>query len=780
MVILVSFAAFFTTASAGEYGAGCPFFNWYNGTINGSIYWETHGHYAPGGATQTYTFENVPNATERQIARLYPGIWLGSPSPGRVTEWSFTINGNHEDFNFTEPAALPFCNLDCPPEDGTGEHCNVSCTGCGVCSITYNPEPYLNTTYGNNTIVYWTDEQIYQVALFVVYANDSMPEMQYWVKEGQEYPDDEPYLVYFNETANTGPVDPNNVSAAKYYTYGHPGCVGRNYWPNLNGNNIGIADYVYSYDTGGDVCEGSPPGCSAYDYHVFYKWDSVPAGYITTSSNKFSYPHLGRLMVAVFALYYGELAPDQPDLTVTDIEFPDVMRPNLAYTINATINNQGNASANASTAKLYVNDVLNGTASVSALAAGANETVSFAPQVNLSAGCYTFKVVADSGGVINESEETNNETSDDYQVGYAIVVKGDSDWNALVNDTGLPTGSVTYDGSTGTYYIQDLTITNCAGCGISIENTAAPFVVNNCTIHSCKNGGVCLENATNGEITGCEIKDNSGKGIRALASTTYMDITNNSIHNNTFYGIEVGLTTLSGAQIPRFFNIVNNTLYDNYYGIELLGRNCTVKENVIRNNTQYGIYVFGNDSKIYNNSIKYNTNYGLKLYSSAGNCIYGNDFIDNKGGSAVQAYDDCSTNYWNTTIEIGYYYPAGTCHCNYTGNNWTDYSGSDADGDGLGNTAYALDGGASARDYRPLMEQWENYSFVVCGDANCDDFVDVGDIGKLRAKVYQGESLDCAWAGDANCDDFVDVGDIGKLRAKVYQGESLDCCSGCK
>lgn len=308
---LVVLAALCTTASAGGYGSGCPFSNWYNGTVHGGIYIDIKGHYDEAGVTQTYTFENVPDG--RKIVRLYPGIWLGSPSPGRVTNWSLTINGNLENFNFTEPSSLPFCDWDIPPEDGTGEHCKVSCSGCGVCSLTYNASPYIVT--GTNTITYWTSEQIYHVALLVVYENESMPEMQYWIKEGHEKPDSEPYFVYFNETVNTGPIDPDNISSVEYYTCGYPHCVGgESGWPYLNDNYIDACDYVYSYDASGDVYEGSSPG---KEFEVLYSWKNIPPGYITSPSNHFRYPTLGndRLMVPVLVLKY---APKLPDLVITD------------------------------------------------------------------------------------------------------------------------------------------------------------------------------------------------------------------------------------------------------------------------------------------------------------------------------------------------------------------------------------------------------------------------------------------------------------------------------
>jgi len=40
---LAVLAAFCTPASAGDFGDGCPWDNWYNGTHNGGVYFVAHG-----------------------------------------------------------------------------------------------------------------------------------------------------------------------------------------------------------------------------------------------------------------------------------------------------------------------------------------------------------------------------------------------------------------------------------------------------------------------------------------------------------------------------------------------------------------------------------------------------------------------------------------------------------------------------------------------------------------------------------------------------------------
>jgi len=153
-----------------------------------------------------------------------------------------------------------------------------------------------------------------------------------------------------------------------------------------------------------------------------------------------------------------------------------------------------------------------------------------------------------------------------------------------------------------------------------------------------------------------------------------------------------------------FNNNISNSK-TGFAGIDL--QYFSVKNYIINNkiisNKWHGICFWNNCSNNYviNNTISNNDCDSIHFEYSSRNIIYTNDFINN--GNNVASYG--STNIWNSTSKITYTYN-GKTYTNYLGNYWSDYTGSDADGDGIGDTPYSIDGD---RDYYPLMERFENY-----------------------------------------------------------------------
>ena len=226
-------------------------------------------------------------------------------------------------------------------------------------------------------------------------------------------------------------------------------------------------------------------------------------------------------------------------------------------------------------------------------------------------------------------------------------------------------------------------------------------------------GQVILVNCSNITVKNIDLS-NTAIGID-LWDTKYSSIVNNKI-SDSHHGIFIGYSSHN--------EIANNNLSNNNRGVELFfsGDN-TVRNSIILNSSEgivlgssssnnlinntissnnWGIYFLNSSNNEISNNVISNNEKGLYfIYYSNNNKIYLNNFINN----AKNADSWGSTNIWNSTHQINYTYN-GSQYTNYLGNHWSDYAGSDADGDGIGDTPYSIDG---ETDNYPLMQPWERY-----------------------------------------------------------------------
>jgi len=180
-------------------------------------------------------------------------------------------------------------------------------------------------------------------------------------------------------------------------------------------------------------------------------------------------------------------------------------------------------------------------------------------------------------------------------------------------------------------------------------------------------------------------------------------------------------------------SLTNNTARDNYNGIYLFYSDTnTLTTNIASSNTgEYGIaLICSSGNNLTNNIASWNQGYGIYLQSSSNNNSLTNNHAHSNTGSSIMLFDNSinnciylnnftnvysssdSTNIWNSPEEVTYTYNGNT-YTSYLGNYWSDYTGSDADGDGIGETPYPIDSDA---DNYPLREPFENYAIVSPGD----------------------------------------------------------------
>jgi parallel beta-helix repeat protein len=173
---------------------------------------------------------------------------------------------------------------------------------------------------------------------------------------------------------------------------------------------------------------------------------------------------------------------------------------------------------------------------------------------------------------------------------------------------------------------------------------------------------------------------NVSNAIELSAQSISNTIIYNEIKNN-----QIGIVTSNSNNNNISHNTFSNTNFNIYLSASSDYNNISF--NTMKNSI-YGIRIFGSEyNNVYKNCI---TNNKVGLYcccDSKSNRIYSNTLLNNSVRNAEE-YEGL-TNIW-------YNYPNGT------GNYWDDYTGSDENHDGIGDTPYKIYNSGN-QDIHPLM-----------------------------------------------------------------------------
>lgn len=276
----------------------------------------------------------------------------------------------------------------------------------------------------------------------------------------------------------------------------------------------------------------------------------------------------------------------------------------------------------------------------------------------VSPGIYIENVnVTKEVAIVSKTDISGDRTNRTYVIGGVPAndvfdVKSNNVKITGFHIMGGPSGIDAYQ-EVGLYLenVQNCTLSNNTlmlnDVGIGLNNSQGNFLNNNkITLGSA---GIILSGSNENKLSNNLVEAND-EGIRLDNST------NNILMNNTAESNDVGI---------RLDTSKTNTLADN---------------SISRNS--YGV-VFKNmaESNVLTNNSLYMNGLGMYLGGPTGNNISLNKFFN-----FINAVDE-GMNSWNSSS---------------AGNKWNDYNGTDADGNGIGDTPYVVNQTTGSIDYMPL------------------------------------------------------------------------------
>ena len=317
-------------------------------------------------------------------------------------------------------------------------------------------------------------------------------------------------------------------------------------------------------------------------------------------------------------------------------------------------------------------------------------------------GNHTIGIRIDPDGLVDETDEYNNDISRDVLVGETAIIEVPYDCQTVRMAVGNSTEYTVIHIDDGNY-VGRVTIKDKRHLKL-IGKSGATIIVHGSPSGRAKNNLIGIDNSSDIELDGFAVRvDPSGgqfpEGWRAIniqesrkISLTNLVLTHASWSSQSFL-IRIEDSTdclvadnfISGSRSPADWGFRGATS-----GVLITSDNNTICRNMI-SNCRYTVKLQGDNNTVYANNL---------FFTEAGN----------SPGNTL-AIDTGENNHWNSTTPISYRYN-DTTFTDCIGNYWDGWIGEDLDCDGIWDAPYNISDNAS--DYHPLRKPYaEEYALNV-------------------------------------------------------------------